>query len=170
MRALRATFLLGLSTGLIGSIPSACNTSAVGIDECRRIEYARCEAAVRCPSEFDVTSVSACKRFYRDQCLHGLAVSSTPSKPDVDDCIDVIGRLADCSKKSGENSPIVQCGKLTSTDPDVVTVCELMRKPQVTPQCAFLVPLSTDETGGAGGESSGGSAGATATAGAAGAS
>lgn len=169
MRAVRATLLLGFSTLLLGSIPTSCNTSAVGVDECRRIENARCEAAVRCPGEFDVSSVSACKRFYRDHCLHGLAVSSVPSKPDVDDCIATIGALADCARQKGETSQVTQCGSLTSTDPDVKTVCELMRKPQASPDCSFLVPVSQDGTGGSGGENTGGTGNTSGEAGAAGA-
>jgi len=154
MRLARPTVFLGLTALLFGIAPASCNTSAVGIEECQTLEYARCEAAVHCPNEFSLTTVAACKRFYRDQCLHGLDLSKAPSKADVDHCTSVIGKLGECARTSGEKSAVVACQGLTSTETDVKTVCELLRAPQATPACDFLIPPATGGSGGEGGTSS----------------
>lgn len=153
MRYARPTTLLGLMFVLVAVAPTSCNSKAVGIDECRRIEYARCEAAVHCPENFDVDDVAACKRFYRDQCLHGLDRAKTPDKTDVTACVEVIDRLGSCAKKNGEDSLVTECSEVSSTLSKVDTVCELLKRPEAAPECAFITKADTsDSDDGSGGE------------------
>jgi uncharacterized membrane protein YgcG len=159
MRIANLTVLLGLASLLFATLPPSCSTKAVGIDECRRIEEARCEAAIECPEEFDVRTsadVAACKRFYHDHCLHGLDVSDAPGKPKVTDCVDSIQRLGRCAKSNGAASLITECDSLTSSDLDVTRVCGALYHPQVLKSCSFLIDPD-DGSGGNGGN--GGSAG-----------
>ena len=61
---------LGLMLGL------GCSTEAVAIKECREIEELRCEASVSCGIVAE-DEVEGCKRFYKEQCLHGIAGDKT---------------------------------------------------------------------------------------------
>jgi uncharacterized membrane protein YgcG len=160
MRFARSTFLFGLLGLLCASVPPSCNTKAVGVSECRDIEYARCEEGIHCAEAFAIESVSACKRFYRDQCLRGLDVSETPGKPEVSECTGLIHRLGNCAKDNGEKSLITDCDDVTVTSTEVTTVCELMKSPQYSKSCSFLIDNSKGGSGGDGGDGgSGGSSG-----------
>jgi hypothetical protein len=100
----------------------ACGTEAVGVDSCRQIETARCENARSCGIDLttpvhrgDTPSddVGACKRYYDDACLHGLAAPTDPGTVAVQACIDAINEATDC---------------------------EIVKSPEKSPACAFLVP------------------------------
>ncbi|HEU4536177.1 MAG TPA: hypothetical protein VFS00_18765, partial [Polyangiaceae bacterium] len=56
------------------ALPFACGgDESTAPEGCRDIEEARCEqAASSCPA-LGVSDAEACTRFYRDQCLRGLA-------------------------------------------------------------------------------------------------
>lgn len=81
-------------------LTSACSTGAVAVEECRDIQYARCEAALLCGfadvSSFD--DVDECKRFYRDQCLHGIQNPQAPSEQEHSVCMDLIGSALSCAR------------------------------------------------------------------------
>lgn len=84
---------------------AACGSEAVAIEPCRRIEEVRCERAAACgidlgrvPHEKERTpenDIAACKRFYRDACLHGLTSQSDPGGPAVDACVATL-KTASC--------------------------------------------------------------------------
>src|SRR5690606_10683950 len=57
---------------------AACKTKAVGIEECRAIEAARCEASVAC-GIVESEELDSCIRFYEDQCLHGFSGDTSPT-------------------------------------------------------------------------------------------
>ena len=82
------------------TLTAACSTGAVAVDECRDIQYARCEAALLCGfaevSSFD--DVDECKRFYRDQCLHGIQNSKAPSKQEHAVCTDLLDSAISCAE------------------------------------------------------------------------
>src|SRR5688572_30918766 len=78
-QALLGASLLLLAGTLASGLAGGCTSGAVAIAQCREIEYARCEAAVPCGV---VTDVDECKRFYRDQCLHGIAGPAAPTTSD----------------------------------------------------------------------------------------
>jgi hypothetical protein len=75
---------------------AACGTDAVGVDACKRIEEARCQQAPACgialepPYHTSGSDVSACIRFYDDDCLHGLASGTDPGPTAVAACVTAI--------------------------------------------------------------------------------
>lgn len=101
----------------------ACGTSAVGVEACQRIERVRCESAQACginlarplhtgnaPEE----NVAACIRYYDDQCLHGLVVTTEPGSQLVDACVNAI----------------------------ITGDCSIVKAPETHDACKFLVPPS----------------------------
>lgn len=117
VRALVALLAMG---GLVSAL--ACGTDPVGVGSCRQIEEARCENANSCG--IDLTKpvhrgdspsldVGACKRFYQDACLHGLAAPNDPGAVAVQACVDAINNTSDC---------------------------EIVKAPEKHPACAFLIP------------------------------
>jgi hypothetical protein len=91
---------------------TGCGTDAKDVDECRDIEQARCEAAKPCGL---VDDVDACKRFYRDHCLHGMVVES-PGRAQVNACVDAIREAGDAKE------------------------CNTVLYPERTAACSFLSP------------------------------
>ncbi|MEZ4374639.1 MAG: hypothetical protein R3B07_27735 [Polyangiaceae bacterium] len=179
-------FVLSGAASFAAFAAGGCSTDAVGITTCREIEDTRCEAAAQCGIE-GAEDVDACKRFYRDHCLHGLALESEPKGSEVRRCKAVIKGAGECAK-AGVTDPTqctaLQGQQLAST---ISNVCDVVLQPEDTAACRFLVPDedalpdagaagsagtggtggSTGGTGGTGG--SGGAAGAAATGGTGGA-
>ena len=100
----------------------ACGTEPVGVETCRKIEFARCEYAQACDIKLDQPvsrattdskRVGECKRFYEDACLHGLVISQDPGAQVAQACVDAI-----------------------NTTPG----CDIVRSPESHPACSFLVP------------------------------
>lgn len=113
-------------------VQAGCGTDAVGVDECRDIENARCEAGAHCGL---VDDVEACKRFYRDQCLHGLT-HSRPGAPQVTACTQTILDAGECAQQ-GVTS-IAECTALTGRLTVHTAVCDVVLKPQGIQSCEFL--------------------------------
>ena len=154
MSRAHARFLIAsaLALGSIAIGPS-CGPDPVGVDDCRAIENARCEAAVACKIVEDAES---CQRFYRDHCLHGFAASETPGGSEVSECIEAIRQAGKCAGDDDEQS-ISEC--LEDSDlivplpgADLKTVCDVIRKPEQTRQCEFLNVEDPEGAGGAAGE------------------
>jgi hypothetical protein len=138
-----------------------CGTDAKGVDDCRDIERARCEAAFACGQ---VSDLDRCRRFYRDHCLHGLAVTPPPQHQ-VEACVGTIQRATACVKRHGTGVTLADCqsggeGEVVTTDPIGISyACELVSTPERSGECSFLTPDPIPDPGddGDGGES--GSAG-----------
>ncbi|MFO7180459.1 MAG: hypothetical protein DIU78_017295 [Pseudomonadota bacterium] len=139
---------------------SGCGTDAVGIEACRRIERARCDAAVSCGF---VDDGDACKRFYRDHCLHGLG-RPAPDATSLDRCVQTIERASACARSNPEATAGECADPPSSADLDV---CALVRSPERAPECAFLsvAPVPMPPSGGAGASGEAGTDSATAGAG-----
>ena len=152
--------LLGwvLASLLLGAVAGpGCGTDAVAVDACRQIEYARCEQGPQCPG-LNVSDVDACKRFYRDQCLHGLMLDGDPGEVVVNRCVADMRQAGSCPDQS--------CIAGTAS-----LGCQIVEQPQLAPNCAFLVPVPipvAGTSGAAGTAGAAGSAGAAGTAGTAG--
>ena len=129
---------------------SACDTSAVGVESCRQIEYARCGAAIHCPDMFKIKSVEACKLFYRDHCLHGLALDRDPGAGIVNPCVNAITEIGNCAAEThDQTTPVQSCEPAI---PDVSgnnSVCSYIQKPETIPKCSFLNPggSTADDSG-----------------------
>lgn len=135
--------LLALVTSL-GLLSAGCGTDAKGTDACREIEEERCRQALACPSHFRVKSeddVQACVRFYRDQCLHGLA-GPEPGKPALDACLQTIKRAGNCARQGA--STLEGCSVPVSTQTSLSTACEVLVHPEQAAECSFLIPPVTE--------------------------
>jgi hypothetical protein len=132
-----------------GVVFSACDTDAVGVEDCRDIERARCEAARFCDLRIQSDEdVEACKRFARDNCLHGLEVDDTPSSTDLSRCVDVIQAAGACAQESGAEALVSDCVPRTQGLQRVnglYGACEVVATPEVAPQCQFLVAEPPEE-------------------------
>ncbi len=109
----------------------ACSPEPVNAEGCEAIENARCEAAPACP-DFPNFDVDACKRFYHDQCLHGLASANDPGQPKIERCVTAINKAAACARAG---SAACETGAATISDP-----CDLIEHPEKYEECSFLVP------------------------------
>ena len=128
-----------------------CGTDAVGVESCRDIERARCDAAATCGTVDDAAS---CRRFYHDQCLHGLPVPD-PGKYLVQGCVEMIERARACAV-AGPETALADCALEVTSQASVSTVCELVAAPELGSECRFLAPDSEPDEpppgeGGAGG-------------------
>jgi hypothetical protein len=131
-----ALTLAGLVAG------QGCGTEPIAVDGCRKIEEARCELAPRCPN-LKVPDVDACKRFYRDQCLHGLSTASDPGAPAIDRCVEALKVAAQCT--AADNG----CVQPASSSTPVTSGCQILERPELALDCAFLsAPASTGAAGG----------------------
>jgi hypothetical protein len=113
---------------------SGCGTDAVGIEECRDIEDARCEAGRYCEDLID--DVEACKRFYRDQCLHGLASGERPGSVRLKACVNVITSAGDCAKNGVKS--VADCAKIPAHHTALADVCDVIKQPEAVKECDFL--------------------------------
>ena len=134
MLGLLARGLLTALGGMLIAQGAACGTDAEGIDECREIESARCEAGQYCEN-LDVTDVDACKRFYRDQCLHGMANGEKPGAPKVKKCISAIQAAGACAR---DGIALADCLDVGPALPTTITPCDVIEKPETIVACEFL--------------------------------
>ncbi len=150
-----ALSLLSAAVGVVGL--AACDTQAVGVEACRDIEYARCSAASHCPTTFKVTSPAACRRFYRDHCLHGLAIPTDPGPATVNPCVTAIKEIGACTSREGESATLQirpECvANPESDDPccavhnlgvysEAKTACALLGDLENINECTFLNPVT----------------------------
>jgi hypothetical protein len=122
----------------VAALALACGTDAVGVDECRQIESARCLQAPNCAAyctasttacpidlaipvhrDAPTTDIDACVRYYHDACLHGLKTSTLPDTAQLNGCLAAIN--------SG--------------------YCPTVIQPETDPACAWLIPPQTPDAG-----------------------
>jgi hypothetical protein len=121
----------------------ACNTSAVGIGECRDIESARCAAARGCADGIDSDKTQAeCERFARDNCLHGMPIANAPAQSEVNACIAELQAAGACASAHGATTLAGACN-LKGTLKSGVTACAVVENPEYSSECAFLNPEVT---------------------------
>lgn len=154
-RTLSATLLSATATFSIVTA-SGCGTKAVGVEDCRDIEQARCQTGSSCPDANGaplIEDVAACQRYYRDHCLHGLAVKP-PGGATVSACVQIIEAAGRCAKDDPNSD--LGCTETTSQPRKGLSkACDVFTHPELTDECSFL--LDTPPEGSAG-QSSGGSA------------
>jgi hypothetical protein len=120
----------------------ACGTDAVGVNECRQIEEARCVAAAKCGT---IEDVEVCKEFYNDHCLHGLAIEDVPRAKVVNACVATIAAAGSCAAKRGAKTAPAECDNTKLDNTEARRVCDLVEEPELAQQCVFLVPDPEDE-------------------------
>jgi len=148
--------VLALASALtaLGLTAGGCGTKAVGVEACRDIEAARCEAAQYCGR---IDDVAACERFYRNHCLHGLAKGvETPPNDVVDACVATIEKAGECAKVDRFAS-LEDCEPPVTEDARGATrACQIVLYPEFATECSFLGKLGDlPPFGGQGGTSSG---------------
>lgn len=126
---------------------SSCGTKAVGVEDCRTIEQARCRAGVPCGL---VDDAEACERYYRDHCLHGLA-SKLPAGASVGNCAQSIKAAGRCAETDPEIS-LVDCTEegIPSPRSQLTRACDVVAHPERASECSFL--LEAPDEGGSGGQ------------------
>jgi len=132
--------ILGIVSALttFGLTAGGCGTAAVGIDACRDIETARCEAAKYCGR---IDDVAACQRFYRDHCLHGLAKGvESPADDEVAACVQTIERAGQCAKDKGRLAQLDECDSEVTSSSPASGACVIVLYPEWSAECAFLGP------------------------------
>lgn len=153
-RSLSATLLAAAATFSLVTA-SSCGTSAVGVDTCRDIEQARCRASASCLDANGaplIADVPACERYYRDHCLHGLAVKP-PAGASVSACVQVIEAAGKCAA----DDPAATLTDCPATDrrPGLSRACDVIAHPERATECAFLLD-TPDVSDGTAGQSAGG--------------
>ena len=113
---------------------SGCGTTAVGVDECRDIEDAACDGAKPCGVLDDV---AACKRYYRDHCLHGLSVK-VPVGASVSGCVQVIEAAGQCAQ-NGADTLLTDCDSHVTDPipPRLSKACDVVKNPELAAECSF---------------------------------
>ncbi len=131
----------------------ACNTGAVAVSECRELERARCDALAHCGIVEDVT---ACKRFVRDSCLHGIAGPKAPNANEQKACMTLITESGRCAEEDPKMHP-GDCENLEDSDISPVegaksarNVCELAQKPWNYVTCDYVNEAEESMGGGDG--------------------
>lgn len=117
------------------AVISSCGTHASGIEECRRIERARCQSAAQCGL---VDDVGACERYVQDQCLHGMPDDLGPSNSDVTACVEAIEDVGSCAKRLGRKADPSDCSQDTVNSAAASRVCQLVERPERLEDCRFL--------------------------------
>lgn len=141
-RLLRVTVSGPTATALaLGSLAAgACAPKGVAISECREIESARCEASVPCGV---VEDVDACKRFYRDQCLHGIVGDKPPTAAEQRICVGAITAAGRCAEDDPDQT-LSACADAEggiaggNGSGDGPSVCEFIAAPWEQRACDFL--------------------------------
>jgi hypothetical protein len=115
-------------------VAQSCGTSAIGVDDCRSIESARCQAARGCSLGLDSEAdQGVCLRFARDNCLHGLAVQA-PTAGSVTECVHALNAAGSCVTNKTPLGSCTAVGQVTQK----ATVCDLIENPENIPACEFL--------------------------------
>ncbi|NRA35027.1 MAG: hypothetical protein HRU17_16995 [Polyangiaceae bacterium] len=109
----------GFGAVLIGLCATAgCETDAVGVEACRSIELARCQARVNC-DQIEQSELDPCERYARDHCLHGIALEAAPDQADVDECVEAVNDTANCDKLT--RLDLAECSFLTPNETETPT-------------------------------------------------
>lgn len=126
---LLAVILLAATPALGGLVP-ACTTGAVGVEACRSIEAARCEALRACPVALGGyttdAQVNACTLFYRDECLHGVESKAAPSDNEANACVAAVRATAACAKAGADSLDGCAGAELETGDPKAISPCAVI--------------------------------------------
>lgn len=152
---MRVRILLGTLGAAVGcaTLAGGCATGAVAVTECREIEHLRCEISVACGT---VEDVEACRRFYTDQCLHGIEGDTAPTAQAHKRCVDTIRAAGRCAEDEETTAPAACEGvnaRLVDGAEPMDNVCDLIGRPWELSVCAYLTERKDDGGGGEGGSS-----------------
>ena len=86
-------------------------------------------------------AVAECRRYARDQCLHGLPAQA-PSAADVGACVNAITAAGQCAAALGAETAPDACDPALATDGAAASVCDVIIRPERATPCAFLQPAN----------------------------
>lgn len=148
----------------VGALASGCGPQPVGVESCRQIETARCEAAAACGlSEDDVAN---CKLVYQDQCLHGIQnADHRPTEAETEACVAAVKAAGACAADGAKK--IGECKDAPSvTGSENIPPCDLvLSDAHELSACSFVRAAEGDTTSSSSSSSSSGSGGSTGTGG-----
>jgi hypothetical protein len=113
-------------------------TDAVGIEECRLIETARCESAQQCG--FTEDESLRCSEFYHDQCLHGIEnAEEPPADTEAEACVNAIKAVAGCAKRGAQTMQDCPEAPLVPAAPATTPPCSvILRYAHLLTACSFV--------------------------------
>jgi hypothetical protein len=128
---------LGLGAAVAPAlVPLGCGPEAVGVESCRQIESARCEAAAACG--FDEAEVADCKLLYTDQCLHGIENAGyRPTETDTEACVAAVKAAGDCAAAGVELMSACPAAPLVPGTPDRAPCTVVVSLAHELAACAF---------------------------------
>jgi hypothetical protein len=124
------------------TIWTGCGSDPVGEEACRRIETARCDAAVKCRL---IEDAADCKLYFRDHCLHGTALEEDPSGVQIGRCEDAIELAGECADRYSPRKAPSECNEKFFANADADEICDIVSEPERATQCEFLVPEKTEK-------------------------
>lgn len=149
LRQISALLCLPLA---VGSLAGGCATEAVAIEDCRQIEFARCEASVPCGVILQ-DEVEECQRIYREQCLHGIAGPEEPTADQQRLCLNLIveagERASELAAELSNAADAEASGEGSEKSPKQIeyeVACRIVSEPWEREECDYL-----NEDAGAGG-------------------
>ena len=139
-----------LAAGVLLTVfaPTSCGSDAVGVDACRAIETARCEAATACG--FTDEKVQSCTLFSRDECLHGVenADAGEPAATSVDACVAAVNATAACAKAGAKTIEGCAGAKLLDGADVKLAPCVILQdKVELLAACAFATLVPAPDAG-----------------------
>lgn len=126
-RALRRLCTSALCGPLLLLGPWGCSTGAIAIQQCREIERQRCEGAFAC-GVIESSEVDSCKRFYNDQCLHGIAGDEEPTADEQTRCLEFLQELQADAEAARDDED----------EEALENACQILAEPWDYDQCAFI--------------------------------
>ena len=128
---------LGLGAALAPAlVPLGCGPQPIGVEACRQIESARCEAALACG--FDEAEVDDCKLVYADQCLHGIEnAEHRPTETEIEACVAAVKAAGDCAATGVEKMSACPAAPLAEGTPDRAPCDVVLSLAHELSACAF---------------------------------
>ncbi len=87
-----------------------------------------------------IDDVGACRSYYRDHCLHGVATESAPKESQLRACVQTIESAGRCADREGPKTDPSDCGSDRLSDVEAPNVCSIVEEPERAPACEFLLP------------------------------
>lgn len=150
---------LGFGAALVPAlVPLGCGPEAVGVDACRKIEGARCEAAAACG--FDEAEVADCKLIYADQCLHGIENASyRPTETDTEACVAAVQAAGQCAADGVARMSGCPSAPLVAGAADLAPCDVVLKRAHDLSACAFAQAEPDAGTAGTGSSTTAGGSG-----------
>jgi len=132
--------LVGLGCAMAPAfVSSGCGPEPIGVDSCRKIESARCEAAASCG--FSPEDVADCKLIYGDQCLHGIENKAhRPTETETEACVAEVTATGACAAAGVAKMSACAGVSLIDGAPDDAPCTIVLSLAHTLDSCSFASP------------------------------